>query len=278
MASKSTAKRKFAPKPAPELDLKPIMNLMVVLIPMLLYSASFIKFASVNATKASGGRPPQEAKNDDDPKPPLKLKVKITEEGFIVEAAAILDEGTMIATPGDDGSAAPVELYTIDIDESKAESKLEALRKEYKEKKKPVPESLLESTKRVYSYNFLELNSKIGIIKKAIKNGDQQAIASGDIEEGESQFDKADQIVIAAQGNIPYELLIKVMDTVRCKMLTPEQKKARKEKIAEIKAKEGKTKIRNRNKYGCILDLNALGDEDANTYYYDVILNSKLIE
>lgn len=276
MASKSTAKRKFAPKPAPELDLKPIMNLMVVLIPMLLYSASFIKFASVNATKASGQGKPKEANPDDVPKPPLKLMVKITEEGFIIEAAAILDEGTMIATPGDDGAAAPVELYTIDVDESKADNQLKKLRAEYKEKRKPVPESLLEATKRVYSYDFLKLNSKIGIIKKAIKNGDQQAIANGDIQKGESQFDKADQIVIAAQGNIPYELLIKVMDTVRCKMLTPEQLKARKEKIAE-KKKEG-VKIKNRNRYGCILDLNALGDEDANTYYYDVILNSKLIE
>ena len=278
MASKSTAKRKYAPKPAPELDLKPIMNLMVVLIPMLLYSAQFIKFASVNVTKASASGKPREVDPDDKPKPPLKLKVKITEEGFVVEAAAIIDEGTMIATPGDDGAAAPVELYTIDIDETKAEEQIEKLKKEYKEKKKPVPEALLEATRKVYSYDFLKLNAKIGLIKKAVKNGDQQARANGEIEEGESQFDKADQIIIAAQGNIPYELLIKVMDTVRCKMLTPEEKKARKEKIAELKAKEGKSKIRNKNKYGCILNLDAPDDEDANTYYYDVILDSKLIE
>jgi len=274
MASKSTAKRKFAPKPAPELDLKPIMNLMVVLIPMLLYSASFIKFASVNATKASGQGKPKELDPDDKPKPPLKLMVKITEDSFIIEAAALLDEEGMIASPAEDGSAQAVELFTIDIDEAKAEDRLNLLRAEYKEKKRPIPESLLESTKKVYSYDFLQLNTKIGIIKKAVKNGDAQA----GLEKGESQFDKADQIVIAAQGNIPYELLIKVMDTVRCKMLTPAQKEARKEEIAEKKAKEGKTKIRNRNKYGCILDLKALGDEDANTYYYDVILNSKLIE
>lgn len=278
MASKSTAKRKFAPKPPIELDLKPIMNLMVVLIPMLLYSAQFIKFAAVNATKASGKSvaPP----NDDDtdkPRPPLKLKVKITEEGFIVEAAAILDEGTMIATPGD-GDGQPVELYTVDIDDTLAEKELENLQAIYKEKKRPIPDLVLESTKKVYSYDFLKLNSKIGLVKKAVRNGEQEALASGELEEGKSLFGKADQIIIAAQGNVPYELLIKVMDTVRCKMLTEEEVKARKEKIKEIKAKEGKSKVRAKNKFGCIISLDAQGDENANTYYYDVILDSRLID
>ena len=82
MASKSTAKRKFVPKPLPEVDLKPIMNLMVVLIPMLLYSASFIKFAAVNATKASGSSKQKPQTVEENPRPPLKLKVKITKLTF----------------------------------------------------------------------------------------------------------------------------------------------------------------------------------------------------
>ncbi len=276
MASKSTAKRKYSPKPPVELDLKPIMNLMVVLIPMLLYSAQFIKFASINVTKASGGAPAPSSDVEKEPKPPLKLKVKITDEGFVIEGAMVLDEGTMIATPGDGGQS--VELYTIDLDESKAEKQLELLRAEYKERKKPIPENVLEATKKVYSYNFLELNSKIGLIKKAVRNGDRQALANGEIEEGESQFDKAEQITIASQGDRPYELLVKVMDTVRCKMLTEEETKARKEKIALKKEKEGKSKIRNKNRFGCILNLDALDDKDANTYYYDVILDAKLLD
>ena len=278
MASKSTARRKFKPKPLPEVDLKPIMNLMVVLIPMLLYSASFIKFAAVNATKASGSGPPKQTKPDDKiPRPPLKLKVKITEEGFVIEAAAIIDEGTMLASAGD-GDGQPVELYTIDVDETLSEKAMERLSAEYKEKGKAVPDVVLEATKKVYSYDYLKLNSEIGKIKKAVRNGEQAALSSGEIEEGEVLFEKADQIIIAAQGNIPYELLIKVMDTVRCKMLTDEQKEARKEKIKEIKEKEGKATIKSRNKFGCTISLDAQGDENANTYYYDVIMDSRLID
>jgi len=278
MGNKSTAKRKYAPKPPAELNLGPIMNLMVVLIPMLLYSAAFIKFGAVNVTKATGGKPKQVEKEPDEiPKPPLKLKVEVTDEGFVVKAAMILDEGRMIATPGDDGAAAAVELFTIERDEDLSADAVKSIEMIYKERKKAAPEELLEATRKVYSYDFKALNAKIAIVKKAVMQGDQAALAEGRIESGESQFEKSEQLVLALQGDIPYELMIKVMDAVRCKMLTPEEMKTRSEKIKELKkSKDGK--IKDKNGYGCIIPLDAQNDDNANTYYSDVVLDAHLLD
>jgi len=270
MASKSSAKRKYAPKPPAELNLGPIMNLMVVLIPMLLYSAAFIKFGAVNATMSGkvSGKPPVDQK-DEDKKPPLKLSVEVTEDGFVIKAAMILDEGRMIANPGGEGAASAVELFTIDRNEELSEPFIKDVQAIYKDRGKAAPEDLIESVRKVYSYDFMKLNSKIGIVKKAVKQGDAAA--------GDAQFEKADQLVLSLQGDVPYELMIKVMDAVRCKMLTPDEVKARKEKLDKLKkSKDGK--IADKNGYGCIIPLDSQDDTNANTYYSEVILGPNLLD
>ncbi len=69
----------------PELNLNPIMNLVMLLVPALLLSTSFIHFSviNVNSPQIGGGAPQQEQEKKPE-KPPLNLTVTITKSGFII--------------------------------------------------------------------------------------------------------------------------------------------------------------------------------------------------
>ncbi len=75
-----------------EIDLKPIMGLICILIPLLVYAFSFyeIKLLAVSAPKI-GAPAPQEA--GDEQKKPLNLTVLLTERGFAVKMEKELTEG-----------------------------------------------------------------------------------------------------------------------------------------------------------------------------------------
>lgn len=248
MASRRSLERKHGPKAAPELDLKPVMNLMVCLIPMLLYSAQFIKFAAINITKASSGTgSPSEQNPDEEKKPPLKLRIKITSEGFKVEGALILDEEKVNASPGDDGSGSfqPVELYDIPVNVDLSKEAVDLIRNEYKSRGQQTPTDVEEMIRKVYSYDYVQLNSKIDLIKQAVQNGG-----------GGNAFDKHDQIIIASEGDVPFELLVQTMDSVRCKF----NKEKKGFMACQPKPEDG------------------IGKEDPNTLYYDVVLDAALLE
>lgn len=244
--SKSSALRKFSPKASPELDLKPIMNLMVVLIPMLLYSAQFIKFAALNITKASsgtGGEPTN--KEDEDKKPPLKLKLKITSEGFVLEGAIFLDEEKVVAAPADDGTgnSQPVELYSIPLNQDLAESAIKKAKEDYAAKGRSIPREVEDMIQRVYSYDFVQLNSKIELVRQAVTTGG-----------GENTFEKSDEIILASEADLPFELLIQSMDAVRCKF----DKESKKFTACRPRSEQGK--------------------EDPNALYDNVVLDAGLLE
>jgi len=84
VAFKPSAKRKFSPTET-ELDLTPIMNLVVVLIPLLLAGAEFVKLGLLETRLPSagaaggGGMPQQEA-----PKEKMNLMVNVDSLGFSV--------------------------------------------------------------------------------------------------------------------------------------------------------------------------------------------------
>lgn len=84
MAFKPSAKRKFTATDT-ELDLTPIMNLVVVLIPLLLAGAEFVKLGLLETRLPSagaaggGGMPQQEA-----PKEKMNLMVNVDSLGFSV--------------------------------------------------------------------------------------------------------------------------------------------------------------------------------------------------
>ncbi len=88
MAFKPTARGEREIK-AEEPNLIPIMNLMVILIPMLLLNYHFLTLAMLNTSlPASGGgaeQQPQKKKKKE--KPRLNLTISITDKGFIIAAA-----------------------------------------------------------------------------------------------------------------------------------------------------------------------------------------------
>lgn len=75
-----------------DIDLKPIMGLICILIPLLVYAFSFyeIKLQPVSAPKI-GAPQPQDA--GDEQKKPLNLTVLLTEQGFAIKMEKELVEG-----------------------------------------------------------------------------------------------------------------------------------------------------------------------------------------
>jgi hypothetical protein len=72
-----------------EPDLSPIMSILCILIPVLLFAFSFveIKVQAVSAPRMGSGKA---KKQDDDAKKPLNLTVLITSKGFVVKQQAEL--------------------------------------------------------------------------------------------------------------------------------------------------------------------------------------------
>jgi len=72
-----------------EPDLSPIMSILCILIPVLLFAFSFveIKVQAVSAPRMGSGK---SKKQDDDQKKPLNLTVLITAKGFVVKQQAEL--------------------------------------------------------------------------------------------------------------------------------------------------------------------------------------------
>ena len=67
---------------AEDLDLIPIMNMVTILIPFLLFAAQFINLAVIDSTLPAIGAPTEATEEDDEP--PLNLKVLVTSEGFTI--------------------------------------------------------------------------------------------------------------------------------------------------------------------------------------------------
>jgi len=73
------------------LNLLPFMNLMTLLIPFLLLSASFITIAVIDSSLPAIGQPqPKDKTEEEDKEPPLNLQIAITEDGFTVSGSSPL--------------------------------------------------------------------------------------------------------------------------------------------------------------------------------------------
>lgn len=68
-----------------EINIMPLMNIIMLLIPFLIMSTEFIKIGVINvaAPKIGGGASSSEPKKKDE-KPPLNLTVSITEKGLTI--------------------------------------------------------------------------------------------------------------------------------------------------------------------------------------------------
>ena len=73
------------------LNLLPFMNLMTLLIPFLLLSASFITIAVIDSSLPAIGAPqPKDKTEEEEKEPPLNLQIGITEEGFTLSGTSPL--------------------------------------------------------------------------------------------------------------------------------------------------------------------------------------------
>ena len=88
MARRPSSKKKIDTD-IEDLNLVPIMNLVVCLIPMVLYGASFIQIGVVNVNAPKFGMGAATEQQDDDKKP-LNLTLAIAEDGFRITANAVI--------------------------------------------------------------------------------------------------------------------------------------------------------------------------------------------
>ena len=94
-ASSPSSRRRGKKMEDVELTLLPFMNLMTLLIPFLLVSVQFVTLAVIDSSLPAIGAPQTTTEKKDDDKPPLNLTVGITGEGFTVAgSAAVLGGGT----------------------------------------------------------------------------------------------------------------------------------------------------------------------------------------
>jgi biopolymer transport protein ExbD len=84
-----------------ELDIRPVMNLMVVLIPLLIVSAEWVKLSvleiNIPPSKSAGGGGGGDNQENKEKEKTLGLKIAITHDGITIGNAATLlanDEGT----------------------------------------------------------------------------------------------------------------------------------------------------------------------------------------
>ncbi len=85
MAYKPSMRRHMQVEEIP-LDIRPVMNLMVVLIPILLYSAEFVKLSirELNLPPASSGQGLSEQEKPPEPEKRLYLTILISKRGFYI--------------------------------------------------------------------------------------------------------------------------------------------------------------------------------------------------
>lgn len=172
-----------------ELNLAPFMNMVVILIPMLLLSVVFIKIGVINITapKLSVGPPSEEQPEQEEE--PLNLTVAINAEGFRIAAkAATLPEMPGCPTPGP-----TICLEKKDVDVA---AKFDAAQKAFAKDQKQVGKKALEEG--MAAYNFRELYNKLAKIKK--------------------EYPEETVINLSADANIPYAVLVRVMDVARYKL------------------------------------------------------------
>jgi biopolymer transport protein ExbD len=156
MAFRPSLRRSSDPEEI-EVNLTPVMNLMVVLIPLLLTSAQFIKIGVIDlnlppavGSVSSAAEAPKETEKK------LDLAITITDEGFFISSSLAILKGD-------------------------------------NEKSPSIPKS------ETGEYNFEELSDKLFEIKKK---------ALG-------KFSDIDKIVIQAEPEINYQILVSSMDAAR---------------------------------------------------------------
>jgi biopolymer transport protein ExbD len=173
-----------------DLDLAPFMNMVVILIPMLLLSVVFVKIGVINITapKLSVG-PPSEEQPEEDEEEPLNLTIAINAEGFRIAAkAATLPEMEGCPRPGP-----TICLEDQDVDVA---DKFDQARTAFENEQEENGQKLIQEG--MAAYNYRELYNKLAEIKK--------------------EYPDETVVNLSADSDIPYAVLVRVMDVARYKL------------------------------------------------------------
>lgn len=125
MAYKPSARRNTSTLDM-DLDIRPVMNLMVVLIPLLLAGAEFVKLSiiEINLPPQSGGPGPgQEQTPPKETEKKLNLSITITKSGFTISSPSAVLPGE-----SDEGPTIPLDANN-DYDFTGLKSKLAEVKK-----------------------------------------------------------------------------------------------------------------------------------------------------
>ncbi|MCB9727559.1 MAG: biopolymer transporter ExbD [Deltaproteobacteria bacterium] len=87
--ARKPSERRHGKERVEDLNLSPIMSILVILIPMLLYAFSFFE-VKVQAVTAPRMGPSNAKPKEEDEKKPLNLTVLVTSKGFVVKQQAEL--------------------------------------------------------------------------------------------------------------------------------------------------------------------------------------------
>ncbi len=172
-----------------DLDLAPIMNMVVILIPLLLLSIVFLKVGVINITapKLSMGPPSEEKPPDDEVK--LNLTVAVNAAGFTIGAQnAIL--------PPENGCPTPGPTICLSAQDKDVNAMLEGARAKLTSGDAQGGEAELREAMK--AYDWIALYNKLTDIK--------------------GRFKEETIINISADPNIPYALIIRMMDVTRYKL------------------------------------------------------------
>jgi biopolymer transport protein ExbD len=183
-----------------ELNLAPIMNLVMILIPLLLLSVVFEQMGVINvsAPKLSVGPETQEPKEDE--KPPLQLTIGISTSGFTIAATGSKLpplQGCPSDGPATICPKAGKDIAAVLVD-------VGALRKQYDSNPLADPDRTFikrsdeKLQEAIESYDWRQLYNTLILIKQ--------------------KFPEETVVNVGAGTNVPFEILVKVMDTVRYKL------------------------------------------------------------
>lgn len=190
---------KRPPEEETELNLAPIMNMVIILIPLLLLSVVFMEVAVINITapKLATGAPSNPKPKKDEEKP-LNLTVAVSAQGFRIAA----QDAPLTAIGGCPQTGPTICLAKTEINPAdKFRQAREVMAKQgIKQGEAPLNEGMK-------AYNWRELYNQLMKIK--------------------AKFPKETIINVTGDADIPFAMIVRVMDVARYKLEKDEYAKGK---------------------------------------------------
>lgn len=172
-----------------ELDLTPILNMVIILIPLLLLSMVFLEVGVINITAPKLSVGPSTEVPDPEDKPKLNLTVAVGSKGFEIGATgAILPQRAGCPVPGP----------TICLSKQNVDVAAKFQRSRELLSAGNIAEGEVVMNEAIEAFNWVELYNSIARIKNEYK--DETVIK------------------ISADPDVPYAAIVRVMDVTRFRL------------------------------------------------------------